>query len=384
MVSSKTNQRAAVRLSLGKKIFFSSFTLFSLLVVFYIAISLKRSVPLYDYLKTKQREWTGNLHRADPVLGYVPVPNSHGFQVFPVGPDVSSQTDGKGFRIPTNQHFPNLPSSEPIMIFLGDSWTYGYACAAEDTFPYLVGKKIKGTAINAGVCGYGLAQILIRSQQLLPRLKPDFLIVQYSSWLVSRSQRLFGPTYPMVKLPTPFFVSDGASSPVLHPPIYQTHVFDAPFSGYRLTPRGTADFLKFYRRVSFPLFLYDDVRLFIFRLKSGLGIDRIIFPAKREIVSIVYGQMLEQCKETNTKMIVVVLGDKLREKDLKILSQFPGLSIVNAQESLNRAAKKDSWLYKKKFYHWTGDPPLLVDTHPNPNAHAIIADQILRKIKELP
>ena len=38
--------------------------------------------------------------------------------------------------------------------------------------------------------------------------------------------------------------------------------------------------------------------------------------------------------------------------------------------------------YQKEYAHWRGSPPIILDYHPNENAHKIIADAIVPKIKE--
>ena len=38
--------------------------------------------------------------------------------------------------------------------------------------------------------------------------------------------------------------------------------------------------------------------------------------------------------------------------------------------------------YSRTYMQWRGDPPVLVDRHPNPAAHRIIADSVLRELIE--
>jgi hypothetical protein len=59
-----------------------------------------------------------------------------------------------------------------------------------------------------------------------------------------------------------------------------------------------------------------------------------------------------------------------------------GVVVVRAQEALNRLVPevtKDA--YQRRFAHWRGSPPELVDTHPNPTAHAVIADEVVKAIE---
>jgi hypothetical protein len=42
--------------------------------------------------------------------------------------------------------------------------------------------------------------------------------------------------------------------------------------------------------------------------------------------------------------------------------------------------RADPDAYYRRFAHWRGTPPVLVDTHPNAAAHHIIAEEILRRL----
>jgi lysophospholipase L1-like esterase len=54
---------------------------------------------------------------------------------------------------------------------------------------------------------------------------------------------------------------------------------------------------------------------------------------------------------------------------------------VDAQATLDAAVPEaDKEAYYRRFGHWRGSPPQLVDTHPNPAAHRIIAREILRRL----
>jgi hypothetical protein len=56
--------------------------------------------------------------------------------------------------------------------------------------------------------------------------------------------------------------------------------------------------------------------------------------------------------------------------------------VVRAQEVLNgRVPEATKEAYQRRFAHWRGQPPELVDTHPNSAAHEIIADAIVAAIE---
>ena len=61
---------------------------------------------------------------------------------------------------------------------------------------------LKGDAngINAGVPSWGLGHMVLLAREVVPRIKPDILVVQYSEWLVDRALSFYMPTF-WAKLP---------------------------------------------------------------------------------------------------------------------------------------------------------------------------------------
>src|SRR5207244_948791 len=132
----------------------------------------------------------------------------------------------------------------------------GDAVAAEEAWPFVAAQMLGGTAANAGVCGYGLAQMLLLAERLVPSVAPDYLVVQYSPWLATRAQSPLGPSR-FGYLPTPyFFDQDGTAQ--LQDPVFRTIVPDLVVDPYRASPRSLGDFVSFVATVALPLHLHDD------------------------------------------------------------------------------------------------------------------------------
>jgi len=112
-----------------------------ILSTFYFGYIVHRTRPLYWNIKTSQRGWSGKVHKADAELGFAPIPDSQGAEVFPLGPEIPMRYDKDGFRIPVSDHSASSTRSSPrpLVLTLGCSFTYGAANYAEDTYPYLVG-----------------------------------------------------------------------------------------------------------------------------------------------------------------------------------------------------------------------------------------------------
>jgi len=156
--------------------------------------------------------------------------------------------DKDGFRIPVEGNT-TLSNPHPLVLTLGGSFTYGDATYAEDTYPHLIARYLGGTTRNAGRCGYGISQMMILAKRLVPTHKPDYLIVQYSPWLIDRARNPFAPTH-FGKTPTPFFY--GKDELEVHPPVFATKNRDIPLDRYRGSPKDAIDFVSFLWNVGVP------------------------------------------------------------------------------------------------------------------------------------
>jgi len=356
---------------LMKNCIYIAIATFIVCLLFYCCYVCFSCTSVYLAVKQKARGWSGRVHQYDGQLGFAPIPGATGFHVFPVGPDIPMRYGKDGFRVSADE--PAHEHCRPLFLFLGCSYTYGDACRFEDTFPYLVEKHFGGTALNAGVCGYGLTQMQILAQRLVPRYRPEFVIVQYSDWLVNRATREFSPTY-FLKIPYPYYTDSGDGFAIA-PPVYRTAGFDKDISLYRKTPAGIADFLSFMTTVAVPLQAAENMRYLAFVLRKAAGITQRPTERKKAALDFCYLQIQQLCRQYSATMIV--LG--LRDQSYAIGPEFV---YVNAEKGL-RDSLAPGADYGKAFSHWRGDPPVKVDNHPNPDAHKIIAGQLIKKIEEL-
>lgn len=368
-------------LSTEKKVFFSfALVIFlgSAIAFLYLGYTVYRSIKVYSYIKSNQRAWKGTVFKADSELGFTHVPDAKGFHVFPTGPDIPMRFDKDGFRSPVGK-IPALSDGGPVVLALGCSFTYGDGVYAKDAFPYLVGKSLSGTTKNAGCCSCGLSQMLILARRLVPSHKPDYLIVQFSQWLVERARNPFAPTYSG-KSPTPYFYQ--AEELSLHPPVFLTNADNLSIQDYRETPKGVIDFISFLWNAGGPQFIYDDFHMLDYSFKRVLG--RIPQPATddKKIIKYVYEEIAILAQENGAKLIIVVLGNT--PDPLPIPQHlFPSNAIIVDGHGalLKRLPIVNHEYYKKHYAIWRGSPPRIVDTHPNERAHQIIAEEIVSKIQ---
>jgi hypothetical protein len=139
----------------------------------------------------------------DAQLGWTTMPNTSwsadGKQV-PVG----MYTFGDyGVRMPT-PHI--VPLEKGAILLVGDSFGAGSEVADADSWPAQLEPMIGSRVVNATVGGYGLDQVVLRAEELLPVVEPRLLLVQtrLEFGLSVARMSLYGGT------PKPYFiVEDG-------------------------------------------------------------------------------------------------------------------------------------------------------------------------------
>ncbi len=337
-----------------------------------------RSSVVYQYLKRNERGLMGKVARVDSDLGYAIVPNSLGAMTFPIGDNLPVEHDENGFRIPVGASTEALPV-RPVIMALGCSCTYGETIPAEQAFPFLVGRGLGGSVRNAGVFGYGLAQMLILARRLIPVYKPDYLLVQYSPWLGRRARTPFAPSY-FGRVPVPYFGEQGGIT--LHAPLFSTMLFDLPIDKYRGTPPGIQDAASFFWKVGLPLAVHDHFHMAVAGAKSYSG--RSPKPARPEsnVEQFVYSQIGKTAREHGARMVVVIVPSNTTPPSI-LRETFPSdVIVVDPHPALlSRLPTKDDATYHKYYCSWRGSPPRMVDLHPNASAHRLIADEILSSLR---
>ena len=114
----------------------------------------------FNYIKLKSGEnsfYTYNLAK-----------NCFAYEHKGATPSYKVYTDANGLRVPKNKQ--NIKSSSKI-IFLGDSFTYGFGVDFENSVPGLLSKKINysNEVINFGVPGYSPSMNLVNLQNYLSK-----------------------------------------------------------------------------------------------------------------------------------------------------------------------------------------------------------------------
>lgn len=364
------------------------------------------SGKLYKYLTAKQSYGiTGKVFQADDTLGFKAIPDCFGYQTSPIGEGIPLRYDKYGFRVPVNDSIPFNPEKPVDIMFFGCSWTMAYPCYAEESFSYLVAKGKNYNYINAGGGGYGLSQMLILANKLIPKYKPSNIVIQYSPWLADRSTSIYVPSY-YGYVPSPYFIyKDNTFS--LSSPLFKTQIYD--IDKEKIREEFSNHYFKFYVMVGIPFYLkeiFNDTKA-----KISLWLKPELKPAtnKDEVEKFAYTEMAKLAHENGAKVIILNIGDVLEGPKYSVYEKGAPKKILNiadvkyTQKSKHlidpsipvEFAQADSMLidylnnsesknYIKEFGNWRfdGKDSVFVDGHPNPKAHRIIAKSILLKLIE--
>jgi hypothetical protein len=365
-------------LSVRKKLLFSTVVFGLFLLLLWCGSLWWRSDRLYRQVMGSSRGWSSRIHVTDSELGFVPKAGAEAQEVFPVGPAVPTKVDQNRFRIPANEDY-QPQADRPLILALGCSLTFGAACRAEDTYPFLVADGLQGRCINAAACSYGLVQMLIRARDLIPRLKPDIVLVQYSPWLVDRATNNYAPTY-FGKLPVPYFFDTESGTLDIHPPAFSQS--DADPLQYRNATRGAGLYFSFLFRAGLPLLIHDDFWTAVTRAKQTFGLAPLPSERRQEVVDRVYSEISRHCRAAGSRMIIVMLDKGIPPIPRDSLASVPEVTVIDAHANLaSRLPSYDNRAFLRAYAHWRGNPPVLVDDHPNPEAHRLIAATILSAVE---
>ncbi len=113
------------------------------------------------------------LYRFDPVLGWFPIPNS--VDHFLGSRPITVINNSEGFRAPEHR-----PNSKPGVLFLGDSFVWGFDVEAAERFTdKLQARHPEWSVYNLGVSGYGTDQEYLLLQQRFDSYHPQVVFLVF-------------------------------------------------------------------------------------------------------------------------------------------------------------------------------------------------------------
>jgi hypothetical protein len=246
------------------------------------------------------------LFTADTLLGYRMIPGARAENALPYRKDHTAVIIGPdGFRVASGAGVLDT-AKRPLLLFLGDSFTYGACCTAEQSFAYRCARQLDASYIDAGAGGYGLAQMLLLAGSLIPRYRPDAVIVQRSPWLLQRSMSPFAPSH-FGTLPVPYIAKKGTY--YLACPIrYRMDPLNLPLLYFQKTKKSLGDYLRFALTIGIPLTIADDIDGA--RTLIGMASGSIPRPAASgpDVERFAFSSIDSLCKSYGARMVTLDLA----------------------------------------------------------------------------
>jgi lysophospholipase L1-like esterase len=134
--------------------------------------------PYYAVEASKPSSWEAQF-TYDPTLGWTPIPGSSGALL---GKPLSFTEEGTREQ---NRDGPLVTG--PLIVAFGDSMTEGYAVGNDETWPANLERLTGRRVLNAGVRGYGLDQIVLRAERMIPEIRPSTVVLAFIADDISRT-----------------------------------------------------------------------------------------------------------------------------------------------------------------------------------------------------
>ncbi|MBN1593522.1 MAG: SGNH/GDSL hydrolase family protein [Candidatus Coatesbacteria bacterium] len=155
-----------------------------LLFAFSLCLSILAAELVIHHLENRNAPVSPRLfYEYDPLLGWSKIPNEEGLYIRPEY-EVHEKINSKGLRGPEIPY--EKPDGEFRILFLGDSFTEGYAVSDKDHFITKVQSSINSCdaptrflAINAGTGAYGIDQELLFWENEGIKYSPDLVVLMF-------------------------------------------------------------------------------------------------------------------------------------------------------------------------------------------------------------
>ena len=133
----------------------------------------------------------------DPELGWIARPSFHEPNFYGRGRGI--RTDERGLRIGDGNAG---EEGRPVTVCSGDSFTWGYGVAAEDTWCHLLGEMLGTQTVNLGQSGYGVDQAFLLYMREAPRLDHSLHLFTFieDDFVRAQSDEFLGYPKPLLGL----------------------------------------------------------------------------------------------------------------------------------------------------------------------------------------
>jgi hypothetical protein len=341
----------------------------------YVGAAWWRGGPIFDYLQNPERRTqTAGLFRSDRLLGYVAVPGATGAYHFPGGLTVPIGFDASGFRVSGS-----TSTSAPTILTLGDSYAFGDAVSGQETFTAITAGQLGVGAANAALSGYGLAQMVLLAERLVPQLRPAVVLVQYAPWLVERAVSDRAPS-AVGAIPTPYFTAQGDRIVAPH---FETKVFGSRFWAFanREQPRPKWQFVL---QAALPYYVATDFSHVDLALRRAFGDIPPPATDRLAVVRAAYSRIQRVATAHRAKVLVFAVAGQPMAPAAEVVTAIKGTGAVfvdlEAALAGHLGERPTPELHRQRYAVWAGQPERMVDPHPNALANTLMAEALAAAI----
>jgi hypothetical protein len=282
-----------------------------------------------------------------------------------------------GLRVSRKEFLKSSNDSSEASLFIGCSFTFGFFCPTNTTYPELLCEKLNTRCFNGGTNSYGLAQMNIFLQELFNHYSPKRVFVQYSSWLPWRSKLYYLPI-SNVAVPNPYY-SKKDDSVFIQKPLFTTSFYDLNLPPYRVS---LVKFIYLSATEIIPFYIQELFQKIYSSVLLRLKIRPFAHNDLKEIEKTGYTTIYDLCRKKGATMYLVAMGNRNSTEPPEYLSENAGYCFINA-DSVLLSETSNAEDYDKKFCHnivQNGDT-ITFDKHFNPYANLIISNIVYQTVK---
>ena len=350
---------------------------------------LRSSLLPYKHICHPSPLSVGRLSQVDTSYGYTLLPFARTFQMAPPADPIPGFTNGDGFRVLPEQVRQSSATGKVDILFLGCSFTFGALCKADSIFPHLSSQALGFRYINAGVSGWGLAQMQRRAKELIPKYKPRYVVFQYSYWLPQRAAGTYRHVFDY-PLPKPYYDVLPSGAFALSKPPFTSRVFE--FDTDSAMHRYQGHPIRYLLQSGVPSkVLSDDIQRFQVWWQRLTGRIHPVTTAPEQMEALsrqVYTELLGLSRENGSVPLILHLSPQHQ-----VFEPYPSfLSPADTSLYIDGMAWHKKYLKENpsasmniEFMHWRihhGDT-VIVDQHPNHLSHHLISQSIAARVRRM-
>ena len=332
------------------------------LVLVSTAVSLLAGIAIASYLTVPRIPLLSEgdmLLVFDPEIGARANPSSHAKRIYPAVRDRKTfafdiYTDDRGARVDGPGQ--RSPAQVDVMV-LGDSFTWGYALANEETWARHLSRELEASVSNFAMAAYGTTQslqILRRNGDLAPKLIVYGIIAHH----FERNVMPCLPSYYPFCFSASHVVWNDAGKPSIAPPSSDgVRRFQQHLSGDFTNPvtwlSHGIDVIR--GRIEYGRAAYstpdDDAK-------------------KEEALAFLLREMERSASEIGAKLLVVYLPTNYYSAPQGLQRVIGDIRLLDLTEAFQRERDKGANLY------------IVGDGHPNQDAHKLISREIAKYVRD--